>query len=94
MLQLMPVNLKDILLNCVHPALAQLVEQDEDQSRSIYRIKCIFNELNKTTQLTKGKIYELNHLSIYCFVQTLLSRLMITVPLFLKVVLSYKKNYM
>ena len=52
----MPVNLKDILLNCVHPALAQLVEQDEDQSRSIYRIKCIFNELNKTTQLTKGKI--------------------------------------
>lgn len=80
------VDLRDILLNCVHPALAQLVEQDDDQSRSIYRIKCIFKELSKTKQLTKGTIDELGGVIIISHAQEAIFRLDLKFILFCRTI--------
>lgn len=41
-----------VLFNCIHPALANIIEFDKDQERPIKRIKFIFNELKKSEQLT------------------------------------------
>lgn len=48
------MNLRTILFNCIHPALASITEVDDNQERSIKRIKFIFKELNKSKQLTEG----------------------------------------
>lgn len=48
------MNLRTVLFNCIHPALASITEVDDNQERSIKRIKFIFKELNKSNQLTEG----------------------------------------
>lgn len=50
------MNLRTILFNCIHPALASITEVDDNQERSIKRIKFIFKELNKSKQLTEGNV--------------------------------------
>lgn len=50
------MNLRTILFNCIHPALASINEVDDNQERSIKRIKFIFKELNKSKQLTEGNV--------------------------------------
>ncbi|XP_062570766.1 E3 ubiquitin-protein ligase RNF213-like isoform X2 [Saccostrea cucullata] len=48
-------NLRTILFNCIHPALASIGELDEEEGRSIGRIRFIFKELSKNKNLIEGQ---------------------------------------